>query len=123
MHRSEAGAIIERITANAGYAITYGYACEAGATIERTRANTCYAITYGYACDCSVILERIGSYHIALAIVVLGQSNIATIANICTQCVYTIYYIKNKIAFKRTIYNIFGIIGNIAIICWTFAKR
>ena len=103
MYSCEAAAILERIVANACYAIGDCNACEAAATIERIPFYACYAITYGYACDCSVILERIGSYHIALAIVVLGQSNIATIANISTQCVYAIYYTKHKITFNRAV--------------------
>ena len=50
---------MERITANAGNAIRYGYACKSSAIIERIIANASYAIRDVYAGKLWALVERI----------------------------------------------------------------
>ena len=70
MHRSEAFAIIERIIANACYAVRNFNAGEAGATVECIITYAGYAIRDFNACETCATPEYIGTNCIAFAIVI-----------------------------------------------------
>ena len=109
----------ERLTSNACNAVRDFNAYEAGAIIECLTSNACNAVRDFNADKSVATIERLTSNYIIFAIVVNRQYQLCSITQVSNQCIYIIWFTKQKIAvYKaiRSIIKIDGIIGDITVI-------